>query len=185
MMAWSLTNDQQAMVRDHFLAIDTNHDGAVSLSELRSIMVEKYGVPEAEVVKVFRLFVESHDKEMHYSDFLAAMACEQIELDGDLLFTTFQKFDTRGVGYINADDFHSVLGASLEGGHADALVREADIIEQDGHIVYEEFAEYIRSRRKQLKEDAAAMMSCTSLKAAATAVIAPGSAAAPALVTAA
>ena len=60
-------------------------------------MVEKYGVPDAEVAKIFKIFVESHDREMHYSDFLAAMACDQIELDGDLLFTTFQKFDTRAM----------------------------------------------------------------------------------------
>merc|ERR1712178_415273 len=122
--------------------------------------------------------------EMHYSDFLAAMACDRIALDDDLLFTTFQKFDTRGAGYIHAHDFHSVLGASLEGGHADALVREADIIDRDGHIVYEEFAEYIRSRRKQLKEDAATAVSCSYLKVPASAGVVPSCASASSLVAA-
>merc|ERR1712070_671390 len=102
MMAWSLTNEQQATVRDHFLMIDSNHDGAVSLPELKAVMVDKYGVPEAEVATVFNMFAETHDREVHYSDFLAAMACDNIELDEDLLHTTFQKFDTKGVGYIDA-----------------------------------------------------------------------------------
>jgi calcium-dependent protein kinase len=156
LMAWSLTNKQQAAVRDHFLSMDRNHDGAVSLSELKSIMTDRCGVPEAEVAAVFRVFVESHDREIHYSDCLAATACDQIELDDDLLYTTFQKFDTRGAGYLNAVDFHEVLGVSLEGGQAQALVREADVLQRrDGHIDYAEFVEYIRSSKLRLKDKTA------------------------------
>lgn len=181
MMAWSLTNKQQVTVRDHFLAMDTNHNGAVSLSELRSIMVEKYGVSEAEVVKVFNLFIENHDEEMHYSDFLAAMACDHIDLDDDVLLAAFQKFDTRGIGYINATDFHDVLGVNLDGGHADQLVREADVIEQDGHIVYEEFVEYVRVNRLRMKQESMSCVSDLAPKTAAPKCQAPSPPPAPAL----
>lgn len=149
MMAWSLDVEQEAVVRDLFLAVDTNHDGAVSLSELKTVMVDKYGVPEIEVDAVFKVFVETHDREIHYSDFLAAMACDRIALDDDFLHATFQKFDTLGVGYITAGDFREVLGVSDARGHA--LVREADVLQRDGRIDYDEFVEYIRTSRLQLK----------------------------------
>jgi len=150
MMAWTLTNEQQAMVRDHFLAIDSNHDGAVSLVELKDVMVDKHDVPEEEVNAIFTIFTAAHDREIHYSDFLAAMACETIELDDDLLHSTFSRFDTKGVGHITARDFHDLLGASLKDGHADAFVREADI-EGCGSIHYIGFAEYVRSARLKMK----------------------------------
>merc|ERR1711963_1094809 len=101
-MAWSLTNEQQANFRDHFLVMDKNHDGAVSLAELRSVMVDRYGVPEAEVSALFKVLVEAHDSEIHYSDFLAVMVCSHVKLDNDLLHTAFQKFDTKRRGYVNA-----------------------------------------------------------------------------------
>jgi calcium-dependent protein kinase len=149
MMAWTLDNVQQSKVRDNFLALDTNHDGAVSLTELKSVMVDQYEVPEEEVNRIFAVFVAAHDQEIHYSDFLAAMACEQTELDDDLLCTTFSKFDTNGSGYITDQDLHEVLGASLEGGHAMGLVRQADK-HQNGGIDFIDFAEYIRSSRLKL-----------------------------------
>merc|ERR1712070_1337428 len=86
---------------------------------------------------------------MLYSDFLAAMACYSVDLDDDILKATFQKFDTSGTGYIDANDFHRVLGKC---GEADALVQEADAIQRDGNIEYGEFAEYVKSSRKSFKE---------------------------------
>jgi len=155
MMAWALDNNQQAMVRDHFIALDTNHDGGVDLSELRAVMVDRFGVPEAEVASIFTLLIEAHDREIHYSDFLAAMACEHIELDDDLLQSTFSKFDTQGVGYIAAHDFHKVLGVSLEDGHAEALVHEADR-QGEGRIDYKDFVSYTRSNQQRVRKAAAA-----------------------------
>jgi calcium-dependent protein kinase len=140
MMAWTLTNEQQAAVRDQFLVVDSNHDGAVSLAELRAVMVDKYQVPEEEVTTIFSIFVAAHDQ-----------ACEHIELDEDLLHITFSKFDTKGVGSISAQDFHEVLGASLEDGHAEAFVREADR-RGSGRIDYQDFVEYTRSSRRTMKQ---------------------------------
>jgi Ca2+-binding EF-hand superfamily protein len=151
LMAWQLSNDQQAKVRDYFLAMDGNFHGAISLSELRSILVEKHGVSEEEVGAVFTILIETHDPEIHYSDFLAVMACDSMELDDDLLRSTFQKFDTKGVGYISAGDVHEVLGVSLKDGEADAFIQEADVLHRDGHIVYDEFLAYINSSRWRLK----------------------------------
>jgi calcium-dependent protein kinase len=150
MMAWSLSNEQQNVVREYFLAMDKNHDGAISLMELRKVMVDENGVPEEEVAAIFKTFAECHDKEIHYSDFLAAFSVQHIKPDDDLLHITFQKFDTRGVGYITAEDFHLVLGSTFNGDHAQLLVNEADVQCHDGKVDFNEFAEYVRIRQREL-----------------------------------
>merc|ERR1719269_420447 len=83
------------------------------------------------------------------------MACYSVDLDDDILQATFQKFDTSGTGYIDANDFHRVLGKS---GEADALVQEADAIQRDGHIEYGEFAEYVKSNRKSFREQSRSVL---------------------------
>lgn len=155
MMTWQLTNDQEAKFRDHFLAMDSNHDGAISWFELRSVLVDMYKVSEEEFGTVFNVFLEHHDGQILYSDFLAAMACYSVDPDDDMLRATFQKFDTRGTGYIHAQDLHQVLGKC---GEAAALVQEANAIQRDGHIEYGEFAEYVKSGRESLKEQSRSVL---------------------------
>merc|ERR1740116_539476 len=53
MMSWCLSNEQHAQVRDAFLAMDANHDGSISSSELRKVMVERFDVPEQEALDIF------------------------------------------------------------------------------------------------------------------------------------
>eukprot|EP00427_Karlodinium_veneficum_P051594 CAMPEP_0169358642 /NCGR_PEP_ID=MMETSP1017-20121227/28800_1 /TAXON_ID=342587 /ORGANISM="Karlodinium micrum, Strain CCMP2283" /LENGTH=534 /DNA_ID=CAMNT_0009455741 /DNA_START=9 /DNA_END=1614 /DNA_ORIENTATION=+ len=153
MMAWSLSNVQQASVRKYFLAMDKNHDGAISLAELQALMIHENGTTSDEIASIFKMFSECHDKEIHYSDVLAAMSLQHIDPDDDLLRTTFRKFDTRGIGYITAHDFRAVLGNSFCGGRADMLIREADVLHHDGAIDFEEFAEYVRARQKDYRVD--------------------------------
>jgi len=160
MMAWTLTDEQQAMVRDHFLAIDTNHDGAVSSLELKDVMVKSHGVAEDEVDAIFTVLTAAHDREVHYSDFLAAVACESIVPDDDLLRATFSRFDTKGSGLIVAEDFHNLLGVSVEDGHADAFVREADK-EGRGSINFADFSSYVRNARLKMKSPEAKAVTIT------------------------
>lgn len=151
MMAWSLSNEQCAQVRDHFLHLDKDHDGAISLSELMSFMVDRHHVPEAEVKSIFELFVKNHDQEIHYSDFLAAVVANRIELDHDLLYTTFQKFDVKSSGYITQDDLRDVLGETFEDEHVAELLQEADVLQKDGKIDFREFVAYIRASRRHVQ----------------------------------
>lgn len=146
MMAWLLTNEQQAQVRDYFLALDKNHDGAISYSELRDVMVSKFQISEEEVHQVFDLLDTTHHKEIHYSEFLAAMMANRIELNDDLLQKTFHHFDTGNTGDISAEDFQMVLGESFEGEQMDTLyaefLAEAGIVAPDGKLCYDDFARY-------------------------------------------
>jgi calcium-dependent protein kinase len=135
--AWSLTNEQHAVVRGFFLALDTDHDGAISPIELKETMMQKLQMSEDKVEEVLRALDGSH---INYSDFLAAMSMStHISLDDDVLQTTFAKFDMRGTGYITSSDLRGVLGDSFEGEYVEALVKQADL-NSDGRLDFQEFS---------------------------------------------
>jgi len=135
-----LTNEQQAQVRDYFLALDKNHDGAIHFEELRDVMVNQFKIAEEEVQQVFSLLDTTHHQEVHYSEFLAAMMASRIELTDDLLKTTFHHFDIQSRGQITSEDFRSLLGDTFEGEPIEILLADIDTAERK--LNYEEFSKY-------------------------------------------
>jgi len=144
MMSWCLSNEQQALVRDAFLAMDADHNGYISSSELRKVMVDGFDVPEREALDAFRALKTSDSQGIHYSEFLAAMMCSKISVDDELLHTAFKKFDTACSGFITAGDLEDVLGKTFEGDNVENLISDADVIVPDGKIDYAEFSQYVR-----------------------------------------
>jgi len=144
MLAWSLSNDERAKVRDTFLTLDTNQQGTITLGELKSVMVDKLHVTdERETLRVFEALDYNHDQEIHYSDFLAAMVDTQINLNTDLLYAAFRRFDTDGSGFITLSNLKEVLGSRVEGEKVEAFMDDVDQ-NKDGQISFEEFAAYLR-----------------------------------------
>lgn len=143
MMAWSLSNEERAKVRQYFVSMDQNHHGTITLQELKKVLQDKFHVPEEETKAVFDALDSNHDEEIHYSDFLAAMVSTRIALHDDLLRSAFKKFDTDNSGYITKENLREVLGDVYEGEKVDAFVAEADQL-KDGRISYGEFVAYLR-----------------------------------------
>jgi len=143
MMAWSLTNEERAKVRNYFVSMDKNHRGTITLQELKQVLQEKFNVPADETKAIFDSLDSNHDEEIHYSDFLAAMVNTRIALHDDLLKSAFKKFDTDQSGYITKENLREVLGDVYEGEQVEAFVAEADAL-KDGRISYEEFVAYLR-----------------------------------------
>lgn len=143
MMAWSLSNEERAEVRDYFLAMDANKHGTITLAELRSVMVDKFDIHDEEVETIFRSMDTNNDEEIHYSDFLAAMVNTRIVMHDDLLKAAFKKFDSDASGYITVDNLREVLGNSFDGVEVEELLKEADYL-KDNRISYAEFVSYIR-----------------------------------------
>merc|ERR1740117_329976 len=101
------------------------------------------GASDENLRTVFDAMDNSHDEEIHYSEFLAAMCSSRIALHDELLQATFRRFDRDGSGYISLDNLREVLGDSFEGEEVQALLREADP-HGHGRISYEEFMAYLR-----------------------------------------
>eukprot|EP00747_Dinoflagellata_sp_TGD_P143390 gnl/TRDRNA2_/TRDRNA2_176381_c3_seq3.p1 gnl/TRDRNA2_/TRDRNA2_176381_c3~~gnl/TRDRNA2_/TRDRNA2_176381_c3_seq3.p1 ORF type:complete len:526 (-),score=127.44 gnl/TRDRNA2_/TRDRNA2_176381_c3_seq3:32-1609(-) len=144
MMAWSLTNEERAQVREIFISMDQDKKGTIKLWELRKVLVEKFHIPKEQSDVIFKALDQNHDEEIHYSDFLAAMVSSRIAVHDDLLQKTFKRFDTDNSGFITSDNLKSILGETLSGAEIDQVMTEADS-SGDGKICYQEFVEYVRN----------------------------------------
>ncbi|CAK0907928.1 unnamed protein product [Prorocentrum cordatum] len=157
MMAWSLSNEERAQVRDAFIAIDEGRTGTITLLELKKVLQDKFHVPSEEVQSIFRALDQNHDDEIHYSDFLAAMVGARIGMHDDHLRSAFAKFDVDNSGYITRENLREVLGDAYEGETVDSLLAEADFL-RDGRISYPEFVSFlkgqaIRQQRGRRRQD--------------------------------
>eukprot|EP00927_Polykrikos_kofoidii_P058906 TRINITY_DN5376_c0_g2_i1.p1 TRINITY_DN5376_c0_g2~~TRINITY_DN5376_c0_g2_i1.p1 ORF type:complete len:601 (+),score=94.43 TRINITY_DN5376_c0_g2_i1:61-1863(+) len=143
MMAWSLSNQDRAKVRQHFLALDKSHSGTITLRDLKTVMVEKFHFADADALKVVEAMDTNNDETIHYSDFLAAMVSTRIELHEDLLRTTFNRLDADGSGSITVENLRDILGDHYEGEQIENLIKDADF-KHDGQISYDEFTAYVK-----------------------------------------
>jgi len=154
MMAWSLTNEERSKVRDAFLEIDKDHQGTISLMELKEVLTTKFTLTDEAVKPIFEAMDTSCDDEIHYSEFLAAMVSTRIALHDELLLSTFKRFDVDNSGQITIDNLRQVLGRTHDGDELEELLHEVDT-GGDGQISYEEFITYLKGGGSQKHADAA------------------------------
>lgn len=155
MMAWSLSNEERAKVREYFVLMDKNHHGTITLAELKEVMVNKFHIPDEETREIFHALDSNHDDTVHYADFLAAMVSTRIALHDDLLKATFKKFDTDDSGYITIANLKEVLGDSFDGQQVEDMLKEADFT-HDGKISYQEFVAYVKQTPMDHHQEATA-----------------------------
>merc|ERR1711869_157125 len=79
MIAWSLGNEQQAKVRDYYLALDSDFNGAITVDEFKTHVEHAWGGDAGAVHEVFEALDSNHDGQITYSDFLAAMIAVNID----------------------------------------------------------------------------------------------------------
>mmetsp|Transcript_20075 Transcript_20075/g.39233 ORF Transcript_20075/g.39233 Transcript_20075/m.39233 type:complete len:594 (-) Transcript_20075:117-1898(-) len=143
LMAWSLTAEERAQVRDAFIELDVKREGKIKLCEVKQVL-EKCFNAEDEHVKTVLLSVENMgDEELHYTDFLAAMVSSRIAMHEDLLMATFKKFDKENTGVINKDNLRAVLGNSVTEAEVEEIMSQVDL-SSSGSISYEDFISYLR-----------------------------------------
>jgi len=154
MMAWSLSNEERAKVREYFVSMDKNKQGTITLLELKQVMMDKFHISDAETKQVFEALDTNQDDTIHYSDFLAAMLNTRIAMHDDLLRSAFRRFDTDSSGFITVDNLRQVLGDTFEGEQVETLLSEADML-KDNRISYAEFVAYLRGTPLAVHEVAA------------------------------
>lgn len=157
MMAWSLTNEERATVRQAFIEIDTDRSGAITIQEFKAVLEEKLHIDHEHAQEAFGALDPEHHNEIHYSDFLAAMVSSRIQMHDDLLLSTFKRFDTDGTGFITEQNLKDVLGETFRPEEVDAMV--LDVGGNDGKISYAGFIAYLRGGGASTEhQDAAALI---------------------------
>mmetsp|Transcript_4484 Transcript_4484/g.10550 ORF Transcript_4484/g.10550 Transcript_4484/m.10550 type:complete len:533 (+) Transcript_4484:121-1719(+) len=144
MMAWSLTNEERATVRQAFIELDEDRTGTVTLSEFKKVVEEKFHINDEAAVHAFEALDTNHTDTIHYSEFLAAMVSSRIAIHEHLLQQTFKRFDQEGTGFISAANLRSVIGEKFDGMDVDAIMEEIDS-SKDGKISYQEFIAFLRT----------------------------------------
>merc|ERR1719409_2448226 len=143
LMAWSLSQEERAQVRDAFIEMDVNRTGTISLKEFRDTLVQRFKVEDEHVKSIFAALDTSNDEEIHYTEFLAAMVSTRIAMHDELLASTFRRFDVDNTGYITVENLKTVLGDGFGDKEAESLIAEADQV-GDGRLSYEEFIAYLK-----------------------------------------
>lgn len=143
-MAWSLTNEERAQVRQCFLAIDTTNSGKITLGDLKKVLKGNLEISDESAKPIFDALDTSNNEEINYTEFLAAMVSTRIAMHDELLSKTFQKFDVDNTGFISKDNLKKVLGDNYSGADIDALIKAADT-DKTGVISYEEFISYLKN----------------------------------------
>mmetsp|Transcript_92816 Transcript_92816/g.194002 ORF Transcript_92816/g.194002 Transcript_92816/m.194002 type:complete len:629 (-) Transcript_92816:329-2215(-) len=140
-MAWSLSSEEQAAVREHFVRMDKSGQGTITLKELTQALTE-CGIDEHLVEPIFQALDGAKNDEIHYSEFLAAMVSTRIAMHEDMLKSTFRRFDTNNSGYITVENLKELLGDSFDGVPMEELLKEADF-EKNNKISYDEFVHFL------------------------------------------
>lgn len=142
-MAWSLTNQERAEVREAFIELDLDHTGVIKLVDLKDVLEKKFKVENSEIQSICEAVDMNHHDFIHYSEFLAAMVSKRIYMHDDLLASTFRRFDQNNSGFITPEDLVAVLGESLDGEDVNRMMEEVPVY-TNGKISYKEFIRYLK-----------------------------------------
>jgi len=148
LMTWSLTNEEQATVRQAFIDIDTDRSGSITINELKKFLEERLHIDNGQAQQAFAALDSSHHEEIFYSEFLAAMVSSRIQMRDHLLHASFQRFDANGSGFITQEYLKRALGDSCPDEQISAIIQDldgaVDSDKKDGKIDYAEFVAYFR-----------------------------------------
>lgn len=131
-------------LREAFYAMDEDHDGSITLSELKKCLGSTYDTAVLE--KWFKSIDVDDSGSIDYTEFLAATLDAQAEISEESMMEAFRIFDKNDTGYITPDNLRDVLGRS-EASYIDELIREADA-NNDGKISFQEFSDVLARTAK-------------------------------------
>jgi len=144
MMSWSLSVEERRSVREAFLAMDKDKSGVLQLWEFKKVLQETFHISDNESTRAFHALDISHNDEISYSEFLAAMVVTRIQLNDDLLIATFNRFDTDKSGSIRMEDFRTMLQEVVTKEEMSKV--EADLVGlEGGKITFDTWLQYLHS----------------------------------------
>ena len=109
-VAFSLSTSQIAQLREGFLAMDTDHNGTISLEELKSAMQKAGGHSDANIQEIIASANFESGQELNYSEFCAAALLKRLTIDEERLELAFETLDREKTGYLTPETIKQVLG---------------------------------------------------------------------------
>jgi len=150
-MAWTLSQQERAAVRDAFIELDVKRQGTIKLAELKQVL-SRFNVSEtddellarSEMLEKWARNASADDEiEIDYTDFLAAMVTTRIQLHEEHMVATFKTFDSDSSGFITIENLREVLGADFSESELEDLTKAIDPDNVD-KISYERFVKYLQ-----------------------------------------
>lgn len=145
-MAFLLPADEQEDIRNTFDLFDTDKNGTLSREEIAKVLRNTGCNPTAqELEDMFKSIDTAGYGEVQYSDFLEYYAkrfYDPLRNEEQETREAFKMFDLNGDGYIDLQEFKTVMTNMGEESLSDAefkeIIKHADI-DFDGKVNYEEF----------------------------------------------
>jgi len=138
-MANTMDRAEVGDLEDLFLLLDSENTGTICMKELKDAFI-KLGLPNIKDEKLQEIFsVIDHDNsgQIHYAEFLAALAESHGLVTTDRLSDAFDRIDTNGKGFITHDDLKAILGENYKEGVVENMIKEADF-KKNGKVDYDE-----------------------------------------------
>ena len=132
-----------AAMKEVFHALDMDHDGLITMEELKRELGVRYG--EKEIESWFQKFDVDETGTLNYTEFLAATIERRFGEREERIVEAFEVFDKDSSGFITPDNLREVVGTNDED-YVSKLIEEADTA-KDGRISYAEFREFLRNEK--------------------------------------
>jgi calmodulin len=138
-------------LRKAFDLFDLNHDGVLSSSELKVVLISfGYHVTDQELADIVTELDANHNGVIDYPEFLRLVETHPpkpgAEKTLDDVMLAFAAFDRDGNGKISAAELKAsmeVMGLALTDAEVEEAIKEADV-DGDGMINYSEFARMMK-----------------------------------------
>ncbi len=138
-------------LRKAFDLFDLNHDGVLSSSELKVVLISfGYHVTDQELADIVTELDANHNGVIDYPEFLRLVETHPpkpgAEKTLDDVMLAFAAFDRDGNGKITAAELKAsmeVMGLALTDAEVDEAIKTADV-DGDGMINYSEFARMMK-----------------------------------------
>lgn len=138
LIAMSMSSADVAQVEEEFRKLDKNKIGTITLEELTEVLKAQLHMSAEEAKLIFNRVDQTGDREIHYTEFVAAALQAKLLLNEKYIKEAFQKFDVDNTGLISEDDLRRVIGDEYKGENVGQILRQVDY-KGNGYIDYDEF----------------------------------------------
>jgi len=133
-----------------FLMVDTEQTGTISPDELKQAFknLQMENLDDELMEKIFLGIDHDRSGQIHYAEFLAALAEGAGLVTKERIADAFDRMDGDGKGYISHEDLKNILGEEYDMEMTNKMIEEGDF-KKNGRVDYDEFVQLM-----SVKDDA-------------------------------